>query len=191
MEGSRARTGSPRRRGARGEMAWQGRLPSSLTFIREEREAWAPHPPDGGFLAFNFLATGQWGRGDRTVSQQDFLHDTWPVQGRVCVGSSLTTQNKKTAQNSWISLLCTPRKGEKDSGVLRVRLREGEAAPLRAHALHDRAGKGAKRSSCHQTTQAFTLSEKKSQKDAGKRPAGEGKVRKVQGGRARWRGNCE
>ena len=33
----------------------------------------------------------------------------------------------------------------------------------------------------HQTTQAFTLSEKKSQKDAGKRPAGEDKVREVAG----------
>lgn len=191
MEGSRARTGSPRRQGARGEMAWQGRLPSSLTFIREEREAWAPHPPDGGFLAFNFLATGQWGRGDRTVSQQDFLHDTWLVQGRVCVGSSLTTQNKKTAQNSWISLLCTPRKGEKDSGVLRVRLREGEAAPLRAHALHDRAGKGQEILFLIKQPRPSLCLKKKSQKDAGKRPAGEGKVRKVQGGRARWRGNCE
>ena len=42
VEGSQAKTGAPRRLGAQGEMAWQGRLPSSLTFIREEREAGAP-----------------------------------------------------------------------------------------------------------------------------------------------------
>ena len=74
-------------------MAWQGRLPSSLAFIREE-------PPDGGFLTFNFLATSQWGEGERTVSRQDFLYDTWLAQSRVCARSSLTTPNKRATQNS-------------------------------------------------------------------------------------------
>ena len=191
VEGSRARTGSLRRRGARGEMAWQGRLPSSLTFIREEQEAWAPHSPDGGFLAFNFLATSQQGQGDRTVSRQDFLYDTSLVQGRVCVGSSLTTPNKKTAQNSWISLLCTPRKGEKERqwGTQGAAQRRS-SSPEGTLSMTEQE-KGPRDPLPHQTTQAFTLSEKKFQKDTGKHPAGEGKVRKVQGGRAKWRENCE
>lgn len=89
------------------------------------------------------------------MSLQDLLYDTWLAEGRVCIGSSLTTPNKKTNTRRHqspvhpfcsLSLLCTPGRGEREVvRWLSVRLREGEAASLRKNALHDRARKGAKK----------------------------------------------